>query len=85
MAERVAAATEAAPLVVRLHGGPLGGEGTYLPGRRVVGVRVDEEAVTVHVVGVYGPSAADIAADVRRAVTPVAGGRRIHVVLEDLA
>ncbi|MCE0764345.1 hypothetical protein LWC35_15710 [Pseudonocardia kujensis] len=40
--ERVAAAVLGHPAVVRLDGGPFGSVASYLPGRRVVGVRADE-------------------------------------------
>ena len=84
-AESVAAAARSAPTVVRLSGGPFGGVGTYLPGYRVTGVELDAETVEVHVVGVYGHTVAEIAADVRAAVSTMAGERRIDVVIENLA
>lgn len=80
----IAAAAASTPVVARLSAGAFGA-GTYLPGRRVTGVETDEEVVRVHVVGVYGYTISEIAAGVREAVTPVAGGRRIDVAIEDLA
>lgn len=82
--DAIAAAARACPAVARLSGGIAGEAATYLPGRRVTGVRIGDRTVTVHVVGVYGPSMAEISAEVARAVTPLAAGRRIDVVIEDL-
>lgn len=82
-ADLIAAAVRSTPTVADLSGGPYG-EGTYLPGRRVLGVRVGE-AVEIHVVGRYGVTVATIAADVRRSVRPLVGDRPVHVVIEDLA
>ncbi|NKY40978.1 hypothetical protein HGA02_16015 [Cellulomonas septica] len=70
----------AVPGVVRLHGGPFGGLGTYLPGRRVTGVRVDEGGTEVHVVVTATQPVAETAARVRRAVSAVAPMPvRVHV------
>lgn len=58
---------------------------TYLPGRRVLGVRVDEGSVTVAVVGAPRTPVAAIAAAVRRGLAPLVGARRVDVHVEDLA
>lgn len=80
----IAAAVLACSTVAGLSGG-IGGEvATYLPGRRVTGLRIDDTTVTVHVVGRYGPSMTEISNQVTRAVTPLAGGRQVGVVIEDL-
>ena len=81
----IAAAVLACRTVAGLSGGIAGEVATYLPGRRVTGVRIDDATVTVHVVGRYGPSMTQISTDVTRAVTPIAGGRQVGVVIEDLA
>jgi len=84
-ADRVAAAVRAVPLVAGLSGGTFGGVGTYLRGRRILGVRVGLRVVEVHVTGRYGHPVTQIAGAVRAAVAPVAGDQRIDVVIEDLA
>ena len=82
-AEVVAAVVLAVPGVVRLHGGPFGGLGTYLPGRRVTGVRVDDGGTEVHVVVTATQPVAATAARIQRAVSAVAPMPvRVHV--EDL-
>ena len=79
-AEVVAAAVLAVPGVVRLHGGRFGELGTYLPGRRVTGVRIDDEGTEVHVVVSDLVPVPDTAARVQRAVSAVAPMPvRVHV------
>ncbi|WP_445263016.1 hypothetical protein [Pseudokineococcus sp. 1T1Z-3] len=80
----------AAPGVVSLHAGALGEVGTYLPGRRVNGVRLTGEEVEVHVVAALWTPVTHTSAAV---ITAVAGlpdhvgvaGLPVHVVVEDVA
>ena len=55
-------------------------------GEKVVGVAVDEASVKVHVVARYpsGFPIADLAERLRNNVEPLAGGRRLDVVVDDL-
>jgi hypothetical protein len=79
-AEVVAAAALAVPGVVRLHGGRFGELGTYLPGRRVTGVRIDDEGTEVHVVVTDHVPVHATAARVQRAVSAIAPMPvRVHV------
>jgi hypothetical protein len=79
-AEAVAAAVLAVPGVVRLHGGRFGELGTYLPGRRVTGVRIDDEGTEVHVVVSDLTPVPQTAARVQRAVSAIAPMPvRVHV------
>ncbi|WP_456844805.1 hypothetical protein [Cellulomonas sp. P5_C6] len=82
-AEAVAAAVLAVPGVVRLHGGRFGELGTYLPGRRVTGVRIDDEGTEVHVVVSDLVPVPDTAARVQRAVSAIAP-RPVRVHVEDI-
>lgn len=82
--DAIAAAVLACSTVAGLSGGIAGEVATYLPGRRVTGLRIDDTTVTVHVVGRYGPTMTEISNQVTRAVTPLAGGRTVGVVIEDL-
>lgn len=85
LAERVAAVATAVPGVLRLHPGPLGEVGTFLPGRRVAGVRVRPDApVEVHVVVSLDADLRAVAADVHRAVHAVVPGD-VRVVVADVA
>ena len=76
---------QACPAVVALHGGPFGEVATYLPGRRVRGVRVTEEEVDIHVVGRYPATVTEIATQVRAALADHIGDRALHIRVEDLA
>ncbi len=70
--------------VARLSAGPFGEVATYLPGRRIPGVRVVDGQVEVHVVACWGVPVPDLAAEVRGAVGPVAGGLPIAVHVDDI-
>jgi hypothetical protein len=84
-ADRVANAVSSMPTIAALSGGPSGGVGTYLPGRVVLGVRVTGQKVEVHVTARYGCRLTEVAAAVRAAAVPAAGGRPVDVVIEDLS
>ena len=84
-ADLVAERVLAVPAVERLDGGAFGQVATYLPGRRVSGVSwrddVCEVSVVLRLTGAPLPALAD---EVRHAVAPVAGGRRVDVVVSDV-
>jgi len=83
--ERVAAAVEAVPTVARLSGGSIGAEvATYLPGRRVRGVRVEGDVVSIHVVARWPSVLPEVADEVRGAVLALVGGRQLEVTIDDL-
>lgn len=83
-ADEVAQAAAQVPGVARLHAGRYGEVATYLPGRRVQGVQVGSERISVHVVGRLGSSLPDLGDKVRAAVTPVACGLPVDVVIEEV-
>lgn len=74
------------PAVAHLHGGPFGTVASYLPGRRVVGVMVDEEngRVDLAVVLWVGHPLQRVIAELRRAVRELAGPVRVDVTVADL-
>ncbi|WP_308190936.1 hypothetical protein [Pseudonocardia terrae] len=94
--ERVAAAVLSHPAVARLDGGPFGSVASYLPGRRVIGVRADEpdEAhggsaagpveVSVVVRWPAGVSLPVLAGEIAALVRDVAGERPVDVTVADL-
>jgi hypothetical protein len=84
LADDVAAIVLALPGVVDLHPGPLGSVATYLPGRRVVGVRLDAETVEVHVVIGLDRPVREVAQDIHRAVSAVVTSP-VRVYVEDVA
>jgi hypothetical protein len=83
-ADAVAAVVLAEPGVARLSSGPAGAVGTYLPGRRVAGVRLSETEVEVHVVAKWVPSLPELGAQLRAALAPLAGSRAVAVYIDDL-
>ena len=84
-ADRLAAAVLAVPGVAALHPGMFGEVGTYLPGRRVAGIRLTDTVVDVHVVVVFGVAVRDTAAAVRSVVGSLHPGVEVNVTVEDIA
>ena len=82
--DAIAAAVLACGAVAGLSGGLAGEVASYLPGRRVTGVQVRPEGITVHVVARYGPTMAEVATEVAAAVRAVAGPVDVRVGIDDL-
>jgi len=83
--DAVAAAVRGCPAVDDLDSGLLGGAVTYLPGRRVPGIRIDTDRVEVHVRGVWNQPVSLIAAQIRQALASLVTGRPVDVMLTDIA
>ncbi|MFE3179135.1 hypothetical protein ACFXPA_39670 [Amycolatopsis sp. NPDC059090] len=81
-AERIIAAVRELPQVSDVHGGRFGRIATLGAGRRVAGVRVTEDDVTVGV-AVRMPFAVDEVAAAVRAVV-ASPGRPVHVLIADI-
>jgi hypothetical protein len=87
--DRVAAVVAACPAVARLTGGT-SGRGTYLPGRRVPGVMVQESGgptpptVQVQVVARSGPAMGEVARQVRAALAALIPGSPVDIIIDDL-
>jgi hypothetical protein len=82
--DAVAAATLQCAAVAGLHPGGTRFVSTYLPGRRVVGVRVDDDRVLVSVVLASGSSVKTLEKQVREALAPLVGGRPADVLVADV-
>lgn len=82
--DRIAQAVVAVPGVHDLHAGVLGEVATYLPGRRVNGVRMREPGCEVHVVLDWGVPIAVTSDLVRQAVRALVPGP-VDVTVEDVA
>ncbi|WP_290862694.1 hypothetical protein [Hamadaea sp.] len=82
--DAIAAAVSRCPGVVDLYGGSPGEVATYLPGRRVAGVRIGDTAIEVQIRTSWGSPVPEVGAVVRAAVAPLAGGRRVDVLVADL-
>jgi hypothetical protein len=83
--DTVARAVRGSPGVEDLYGGFPNEVATYLPGRRVLGVRVGDHAVQVQVRAAWGVPIPQIAAGIQAAVVPLVGGRAVDVMIADLA
>lgn len=83
-ADVIATAVLGTPGVHGLHSGAFGEVATYLPGRRVTGVRVLDDSCEVHVTLSWGAPFADTSAAVRAALRPLTTGP-VDVVVEDVA
>ena len=82
---------DAAAAVVRgcagvsaLDGGPFGEVVSYLPGRTVPGVAVDDSRIRVQIRSKWGVPAADVAALITAALAPLAGPRPVDVAIADI-
>ncbi|WP_229052038.1 hypothetical protein [Aeromicrobium sp. Leaf350] len=83
LADQVAAAALAVPGVHGLHAGSFGEVGTYLPGRRVAGIRLAGDLTEVHLAVVMGSPIPDLAAAVATAVSPLVD-TPVQVFVEDV-
>ncbi len=83
LADTVAAAARAVPGVFDLHSGTFGEVASYLPGRRVIGVRLTPQRCEVHVVVTSGTPVLEIASTVQTVVAALVG-TPVDVTVEDI-
>ncbi|MES9515205.1 hypothetical protein ACIQYW_08015 [Rhodococcus erythropolis] len=83
IADTIAEAVTRVPGVASLHAGMFGEVGTYLPGRRVVGVRVTESSTDIHVCIFVDAAVRDTALRIREAVSGLVAGP-VNVTVEDV-
>jgi hypothetical protein len=85
LADLVARRVLGCPGVDALAGGGLGQVATFLPGRRVLGVALHDDVCEVQVVlRLADRPLPEIADQVRQAVRPVVGDRRVDVLVADV-
>ena len=86
LAERVAAAVAAHPAVAGLHGGIYGSVATYLPGRKLVGVRigVGDEPVEVAVVLRSDRPIPEVVRSLRGEVSRICDGAAVDITVADI-
>jgi len=82
-ADDIAALVLAVPDVVRLHAGRFGEVATYLPGRRVTGVKLGDDLIEVHVV-VAGQVPVRRTAQLIQAAVATMVATPVHVYVEDV-
>lgn len=83
--DAVAAAVRSCPAVDDLDSGLPGGAVTYLPGRRVPGIRIGADRIEVHVRAVWNQPVGRVADQIRQSLASLAGGRPVDVTLTDIA
>jgi hypothetical protein len=83
-ADDIAARVLAIPDVVRLHPGRFGEVATYLPGRRVTGVKLGSDLIEVHVV-IAGKAPARQTAQLIHATVASLVATPVHVYIDDVA
>lgn len=82
-ADLVAARVLSVPGVAAMHAGTVAQVATYLPGRRVAGVRLGPESTEVHIALRFGSPVAATADAVRGALTGLVPGP-VDVIVEDV-
>lgn len=82
--DALAAATLRCPAVAGLHPGGPTLVASYLPGRRVIGVRAEDDRVLVSVVLAQGCSVKTLESQVRHALAPLVEGRAVDVHVADV-
>jgi hypothetical protein len=83
-ADDIAALVLSVPDVVRLHAGRFGEVATYLPGRRVTGVKVGDDLIEVHVVVAGLIPVRQTAQAIHEAIATLVA-TPVHVFVEDVA
>ncbi len=83
-ADDIAALVLAVPDVTRLHAGRFGEVATYLPGRRITGVKLGDDLIEVHVV-VAGRVPVRVTAQLIHAAVATVVATPVHVFVEDVA
>ena len=83
-ADLISAAVLSCPDVTGMSAGAFGEIRSYLPGRSVPGVIVDDDVVAVHVVARFGPPLGVVVEQIAAAVSSLLGGRQLQVTVEDI-
>ena len=82
--DAVVAAALSCPTVAGMSSGKAAEIATYLPGRRVRGVRITQGEVELRVIARWGPFIPGIAEEVRSAVRPLVDGAQVSVYIDDI-
>jgi hypothetical protein len=82
--DAVHTAVNACPGVAGVGGGTLAALTTYLPGRRIPGIRINPESIELEVVAEWNTTAADIVSEIRRAVADLVHRRRVDITITDI-
>jgi hypothetical protein len=80
----VVAAVVACPAVASMSAGRFGEVATYLPGRRVAGIRANDTDVEIHIVARRGYPLQHVTAQIAAATRSLIGDRSLTVAVDDL-
>lgn len=83
--DAIAAAVRGCAGVDDLDAGTIGSAASYLPGRRIAGLRVEDERVTVQVRARWGVPIPDTGRQIQSALATLVGSRKLDVVVSDVA
>lgn len=84
IADRIVEVVTAHPCVVRMDGGEFGVVATYLPGRKVLGVRDSEDTLEICVVLGMRRPVPDVVAELREKVREITGPVPVDVTVADV-
>lgn len=83
--DAVAAAVRSCPGVDDLDGGPSNAQlATYLPGRKIDGLKLTADTLTVQIRSVWNVPVTEVGAQIRLAVTHLVDDRLVDIVVADL-
>ncbi|MEO6956728.1 MAG: hypothetical protein ABI137_08300 [Antricoccus sp.] len=82
----VAAMVRACPGVDDLDGGPSNARlATYLPGRKIDGLRLTDDVLTVQIRSIWDVPVTEVAAQIRHALVNRTNGRQLDIIVADLS
>lgn len=83
--DAVAAAVRSCPGVDDLDDGPINARlATYLPGRKIDGLKITADTLTVQIRSMWGVPVTEVGAQIRLAVVHLVAGRRVDIIVADL-
>jgi hypothetical protein len=82
--DAVHAAVNSCPGVARVGSGSVAALTTYLPGRRIPGIRINPDTVELEVIAEWDSNAANIGRAIQSVVTGLAGARRVDITITDI-
>jgi uncharacterized alkaline shock family protein YloU len=82
--DAVHAAVSSCPGVARVGSGSLAALTTYLPGRRIPGIRINPDTVELEVIAEWDSNASDISRSVQAVVADLVGTRRVDITIADI-
>jgi hypothetical protein len=82
--DAVHAAVSSCPGVARVGSGSLAALTTYLPGRRIPGIRINPDTVELEVVAEWDSNAGDISRSVQAVVADLVDARSVDITIADI-